>query len=295
MGLGNKVAPPKGGRVQEDLGLPQQRNGVPSTTDLDRARDYLDTTSPDLCREDWVRVLMALKNTFGDSGEILARGWSAGSDKFNPRDFRDTWQSLSYDGSVSLGTIAHYSGHTPSPSVTKPKRDTQKQGRDWWEQGRVNAVATHPYALKKRITHDFGARRVTASGSVIGQDADCIIVPMRQGDDLVGIELINPEGQKQTFGRKGVLILGYPEGATEIHVCEGWATAFALSQMFPKSFACAVTFGCGKTMKDAAQALASKYLLPVVLHEEAEDNQDAWDYWDAGRADEYRALVNVHA
>ena len=34
MDLGSKGGPPKGAGVQEDLGHPQQRNGLPSTMNL---------------------------------------------------------------------------------------------------------------------------------------------------------------------------------------------------------------------------------------------------------------------
>jgi putative DNA primase/helicase len=71
------------------------------------------------------------------------------------------------------------------------------------------AVAAHPYAIRKQITHAAGAGRARVTGSVVGQDADCIVVPYRTLDgELVGVECINAEGAKQTFGRKGVLVLG---------------------------------------------------------------------------------------
>jgi hypothetical protein len=71
------------------------------------------------------------------------------------------------------------------------------------------AVAAHPYAIRKKITHAAGAGRSRVTGSVVGQDADCIVVPYRTlAGELVGVECINAEGAKQTFGRKGVLVLG---------------------------------------------------------------------------------------
>ena len=54
------------------------------------------------------------------------------------------------------------------------------------------SVGTHPYAVKKRITHAFGVCRVAVSGRLLGKDGDCIVVPNRNWDgELVGVECIN--------------------------------------------------------------------------------------------------------
>ena len=268
---------------------------IPSTSDLERATGYLAQISPDIERGEWVKVLMALKNTFGDGGELMARGWSANSDKFKPQDFRDTWQSLDHGGAIGLGSLAHLSGHQPTVKVSKPARSsTQDYALKLWDKAEWGSTASHPYAVTKKISHDFGAKRGTASGRILGKDADCIIVPMRTWDgELIGVECINADGAKQTFGKKGLLLLGHPEGAEQIHVCEGWATAYALAQMFPFNYACVVAFG-SKVMETAQQAL-SRYEKLITAHNEDSDNKDAWDYWAAGRADEYRELVNANA
>jgi hypothetical protein len=269
----------------------------PGAADLERATGYLAQISPDIERGEWVKVLMALKNTFADSGEIVARGWSTGGDSYRKRDFDDTWRSLDYAGPITLGTLAHLSGHQPRIRETKPILSTTADyALRLWKEAREDAVKTHPYAVTKKITHDFAAKRGTASGRILGRGADCIIVPMQTlAGEFTGVECINAEGGKQTFGKKGALILGYPEGAREIHVCEGWATAYALSQIFPQSFACAVTFGCGEPMERTGQALANTHKVLVKAHIEGEDNRDAWDYWDAGEADAYRAMVQASA
>lgn len=148
-------------------------------------------------------------------------------------------------------------------------------------------VDTHPYAAKKLITHAFGARRGTASGRLIGKSADCVIVPNRDWEgQLVGVECINEDGLKQTFGSKGLLVLGYPEGAPLIHVCEGWATAWALSKLFQDQFACVVAFGKSKleTLSDAARV---SYRGIVVVHHDDKENRDVWDRWESGHGQQY--------
>lgn len=128
------------------------------------------------------------------------------------------------------------------------------------------AVASHPYAIKKRITHAAGARRGVASGRLIGRDADCLLIPQRtlQGE-LVGVECINPEGIKQTFGNKGILILGNDLDVTiPMLVLEGWASAVKWLDS-RKWNACAVaSFGKGSADKTAL-ALQAHYQNHFVL------------------------------
>jgi len=147
-------------------------------------------------------------------------------------------------------------------------------------------LASHPYAIRKRITHAFGARRGAVSGSLIGRGADCIIVPNRDWyGQMVGVECINGDGVKQTFGSKGLLVLGYPEGAPLVHVCEGWATAWALSQLFPDQFGCIVAFGKGRLGLYSKEAQI-RFRGIVAVHEEA-NKRDVWDLWVAGEGEKY--------
>ena len=124
---------------------------------------------------------------------------------------------------------------------------------------------------------------------MVGKQADCIVVPNRDwAGNLVGVECINPEGKKQTWGNKGILLQGHPEGAELIHVVEGWATAWAVFEVFPRPHACLVAFG--KQMDAAAQEADKRFAGEVLIHRE-ENNRDLWDVWDAGEGDQYRDNV----
>jgi putative DNA primase/helicase len=121
-------------------------------------------------------------------------------------------------------------------------------------------IGTHPYAIRKGIKGASGAARGVASGSLIGKDADCLVVPMRtlQGA-LTGVECINPDGVKQTFGNKGVLILGNDLDKTLPQlIVEGWATAVAILNIYHWH---ACVYACfGKSMLDRiANEVAKKY------------------------------------
>lgn len=167
------------------------------------------------------------------------------------------------------------------------KTDKSVLAREIWDLASDNLVSTHPYAVRKGITHDFGARRGKAFGRVVGNNADCIVLPLRSwGGEVVGVEVINWEGAKQTYGNKGVLILGYPEASETIHIVEGWATAWACSQLRPKLFGGIVSFGGGRRIRQVAEEANNRFRGRIVVHEEP-GNLDVWDMWKAGRGDLY--------
>ncbi len=234
---------------------------MPTAADV---RELLAWISPDAPREDWVRVLMAVKAALGDAGFEIADEWSQRSAKYKPADMRATWRSIRADGGVNAGTLfymAKAAGWQPSDKTPQePPQRTQapvqraleppstfayaveisaRARREDWR------VASHPYAIRKHITHAAGAGRATVSGRLVGKEADCIIVPMRviPGGQLCGVECINPIGEKQTFGSKGVLVLGNDlDRKLPVLVVEGWATAVHTLNAFRWN-ACAVVAG----------------------------------------------------
>lgn len=117
-------------------------------------------------------------------------------------------------------------------------------------------VAAHLYCAKKSIHHAFGARRGAASGSLIGQGADCIVVPIRNHGtgDVIAIQAINEHGKKQTFGTigGGYLLLGDERDTSASWCCcEGWSTAHAVRESVRESVVI-ISFGAGRLEKVAA-------------------------------------------
>lgn len=153
-------------------------------------------------------------------------------------------------------------------SAKSPTRDyalslwRESQSLESWDA----AVADHPYAIRKRIKHAAGARRSAASGRLIGRDADCLLIPQRTLEgDLVGVECIAPEGVKQTFGNKGILILGNDlDPKLPQLVCEGWATAAAMLNLYCWNAVVYAAFGKGMLEKLALQ-IAERYPQRTVI------------------------------
>ena len=244
------------------------------TMDTQKIRSALDFISSDCQREEWVRVLMAIKSTLGDSGLALAEAWSAKSHQFNHTDFLSTWRSISEQGRIRVGTLFHlakangWSEGAPirfspipiSTSIPKTPSKTFAYASDLWRSSSDVHVASHSYALEKGVYWPAGAARGVASGSLIGQNSDCVIVPMRElNGEFNGVECIAQNGSKQTFGSKGVLILGNDmnDELTQI-IVEGWATAARTFHIFRGDIAIYACFGKGK-VKQLANQLEIQY------------------------------------
>jgi hypothetical protein len=232
-------------------------------------------------REDWIRVGMALKSYLGDNGFVLFDDWSKTSGNYHASAVRSTWRSYSGSG-VGIGSLIHMAKEngwgrgaptTPAPPprrAPKPKQSNTAryaaelwlaankwmQADDWLSHPSPDvSVAAHPYAIAKDITHVGGAGRHQASGSIIGKQADCLIIPIReQGVSKVqAVECINPQGDKQTFGPKsgGYLLLGNTlDKSIPWYVTEGWASAYSMVWHWPNpddskpdNSVCAVSFG----------------------------------------------------
>lgn len=233
----------------------------------------------------WVKIGGVFKDEFGDEGFSLWDEWSQCSDKYSARDAAAVWRSLGKNtkraGIASLVYLAKARGWTPDAEVPKvlpaqkpaptTARDTSAYASRLWLSARFDdaVVGAHPYAVKKGITWAAGAKRGTASGSRIGKDADCVIVPIRA--DAVGlvqgVQCINSEGKKQTFGKVhgGCLVIGNTlDVGIPWYVAEGWASA--VSVVFHHhhgSAVCAAAFG-KHNLRAAAEILERVFNPPEI-------------------------------
>lgn len=229
-------------------------------------------------REVWLRMAMALKSEYGDQGFPIWDQWSRTADNYDERAAKDVWKSIK-DGPVSIGTLIHlarsygFRDAQEAPVTTS----TQAYAQSLWLAADFHdeAVGSHPYAIAKGIHWAAGAGRVQASGSVIGRDADCIVVPIRTNctGKVQAVQAINPEGKKQTFGpiRGGCLVLGNTlDKSMPWYVAEGWASAVSVVFHHRKGNAvCGVAFG--KSNMDATAEMMNLIFDPteiVILEEQ---------------------------
>ena len=160
----------------------------------------------------------------------------------------------------------------PAPKQTKPTSSYAKQL--FLAANSANeAVADHPYTKTKGIGWSAGAGRGMASGSIIGEHSDCIIVPVRRITDnnkVQGVQCINTDGKKQTFGNLsgGALLLGNTLNLKATwFVAEGWASAVSTVFHHHKEM-CARAFGKGNMRKVAEQISEHYSPKEIVILEE---------------------------
>lgn len=246
-------------------------------------------------RDLWVKLGGILKDEFGDDGFGIWDAWSQTSDRYREKDARAVWRSLGKTGRrASMGTLVHLArqhgwraGASPLPvplpkpksAPAAPQRDLSAYAARLWLAATFDdeAVTSHPYARRKGIVSAGGARRGAASGRVIGSSADCLIVPIYTGGTgkLQGVQCINAEGDKQTFGPAtgGCLLLGNTLNlAIPWYVAEGWASAYSVVFHHRRGDAvCAVAFG-KHNQRATADLLAGSFQpdrVDVLIEEDA--------------------------
>ncbi len=268
--------------------------------DLDRARDALAHIDAGIARDAWVRIGMATKSA-GLSFDDF-HNWSAtGGNYVSENDCRAVWKSFDESGAVTAATLfgmardngwsdtQRSNGNRPAPPLIQAKqiapasvkqaRDTAAYGiRLWQEAVRGDKiVGAHPYALKKGIGWAAGAGRGTATGSLIGRNSDCLVIPILTNaiGEVQGAQLINPDGKKQTFGKVtgGCFVLG---NTLDVNipwfVCEGWASAVSAVFHHHKGHAvAAVAFG-KHNLDKTAEILANVFSPErIIILEERDD------------------------
>ena len=79
-----------------------------SEAGLAEAVEALGFIDPDLPYSDWITVLAALHDAFGDGGEVLAEEWSARGTKYVPGEVERKWRSFTPGGDSTLNSIFHF-------------------------------------------------------------------------------------------------------------------------------------------------------------------------------------------
>lgn len=73
--------------------------------DLVAVQRMLDCISPNMEREQWARILMAIKSEFGENGRNIAQAWSQLGANYDAKAFNSTWKSIKVGGKVTIATL----------------------------------------------------------------------------------------------------------------------------------------------------------------------------------------------
>ena len=227
----------------------------------------LDYTPATMDRDDWVKILMALKSELGEGGRDIAENWSKSGD-FNQSDFNSTWNSVNGSGGIRIGTLFHFAKaggwKQPQPSIlrgeTNRLRRRQHQAdsdnaaaekreknetaaltaHDRWEAA-TDPDPQHPYLAKKGIQ---------AVG--IKQEGNNLLIPLRDGHGrLMSLQTITPVGDKkfQKGGTTSGMYMRMDGTTATIVVCEGYATGVSIQAA--TGHGVAVAFSCHNMVKVA--------------------------------------------
>ena len=81
-------------------------SNTPRTITPELIRDALAYIPPDVDRDTWARLAMAIKSEIPDgTGFDLWNDWSAQGATYNQRSARDTWRSIKAGGATTIGTL----------------------------------------------------------------------------------------------------------------------------------------------------------------------------------------------
>jgi hypothetical protein len=89
-----------------DTGAADFTSGPADAADAEEVRELLSFVDPDLPYGEWLAVLMALHDHFGDAGLALAEEWSARGAKYAPGEVAAKWRGFKPGGGVGIGTVA---------------------------------------------------------------------------------------------------------------------------------------------------------------------------------------------
>lgn len=73
-----------------------------SEDEIEKALSHID---PNLSRDEWTEIGMAIKSELGDSGFDIWNAWSQRADNYRANDARDTWKSIKASGGIGIGTL----------------------------------------------------------------------------------------------------------------------------------------------------------------------------------------------
>lgn len=258
----------------------------------DLLRNALSYVPPNLPRNEWARVGMAIKSEYPDeTGLQLFSDWSAASGgSFDAAAVRSTWRSIKGGGGVGVSTLlflAKQHGFTlprqgavaqPVSDAERLRLEAERNQRNQAEQARTEAEqqaaaveakllweaasesGTSAYLQRKGV-EGFGVR-YTPDG--------WLLVPVRDAaGQLWNVQRIAPkrpeQGPDKLFlkgGRKSGLwhVVGSLEGAAVVLVAEGYATAASLHMA--TGWPVVVAFDAGNLLHVAK---AMRALLPDAL------------------------------
>jgi putative DNA primase/helicase len=271
--------------------------------DIDRIREalqFIDASD----RDKWVSMGMAIKSEIGDSGFDIWESWSQQADSFNGKDAQDVWKSIRAGGKVTVGTLFyeakangwHDDGMLQKPTleevaerrrivaertakdeaeIARERADTAKKA-SLILKAATEAKPDHPYLSRKRVSPVATLREIDADAAaeILGYPPKSggdllagrlLVVPVKQGDGLSTLELIDGDKRKAALAGRGSKVGGYwaterlPDGdgaGLTLLIGEGVATGLSAAEATGHPAIAALSSG---NLPAVAKAMRERY------------------------------------
>ena len=278
-------------------------------TDIDRIREALQFIDPS-DRETWLRMGMAIKSELADAGFDLWDEWSQPADSYDTRDARDVWKSIRAGGKVTIGTLFYEAKANgwrddgmhlkPTPEelaerrriaaeraakeeaeIARERADTAKKAAAILKAA-TEAKADHPYLSRKRVSPVATLREIDAgaAAAILGYPPKSggdllagrlLVVPVKQGDGISTLELIDGDKRKAALAGRGSKVGGYwaterlPDGdgaGLTLLIGEGVATGLSASEATGHPAIATLSSG---NLPAVAKAMRERYPAAVIV------------------------------
>ena len=241
--------------------------------DIDRTRaalQFIDASD----RDTWLRMAFAIKSEVGDAGFDLWDGWSQQAESYKSTTAREVWKSAKAGGGVTISTLFHEAkahgwrddgGHrkpTPEELAKHQRIAAERAAKEEAEAAReradtasraaailkaaTEAKADNPYLVRKQVSPVATLREIDAdaAAAILGYapksggellTGRLLVVPVKQGDGLSTLELIDGDKRKAALAGRGSKVGGYwaterlpdVDGPEPLQFAEGVATALS--------------------------------------------------------------------
>ena len=202
-------------------------------------------------RETWVAMAMAVKSEMGDAGFDLWDQWSQTADNYNAQAARSVWRSCRGSG-VTLGTLFHeakcngwvdndrHEKPTAAQLQARKREQAERLTQEGMERERLAQAAARKagwimhQTVQEQHAYLHSKGWAEAKGAVwwAGEDQNLLCIPMRVGEALVGVQMIDRAGGKRYLSGQRTsgaeyLIANNGRGAEDFWV-EGYASGLSL-------------------------------------------------------------------
>jgi putative DNA primase/helicase len=271
------------------------KHQAPRVVTDDLVRQALSFIPPDIERDTWVRIGMAIKDELGDAAFDLWNHWSAGGQTYNERDARDAWRSFKPGGKTKIGTLfdiakKHGFRFPEADAVQTPAQvaavgaEAQRLGEERQRKRSIEAAeytrradqaVLDAYALWEKASDSgsspyLSAKQVKGHGLRFMEDGTALVPARDAAGMLKNIQRLFPAKDADgkwpkrhlPGGRKSGLwhLIGSTDGAAVVLVAEGFCTAASLHEA--TGYPAVVAFDTSNLVH-VAKAL--RQLLPTAL------------------------------